>query len=344
MDAELRHSLLLAHEQHALEGLKKAMAEGIWMTSFQERRLRESTITLLTSSMENRCEADCHCNGGAGSKSAGTSRSCKRFNLATIMQLVERQWTDLKDMAYPSFWSDAKCTYIEFKSPYDKHLFLKTIEEEQDVFKSKLGLPLINLVKEPDLMTGHHYKRRPIRLELSSVSPSIDSQKLLHKLISYAPDVCEITPLVRSGLITPFSDEPRNLTFTVNAAGFTYIFDTLGGIIRYNDLGRCGSIKLYPKIIACPYVCNDCYRMGAHKCLGSCCPKCAGPGHRHFECPKKLAFCVNCKRFGHRSKDINCSSYVNEFLKELRKLDIPLEFYEEDHKRFLLLKSLILRK
>ena len=44
-------------------------------------------------------------------------------------------------------------------------------------------------------------------------------------------------------------------------------------------------------------------------------------------------FCTNCKQKGHKAKDTHCRTYLMEISKELRKMDIPLEYLVEQEFR-----------
>lgn len=132
----------------------------------------------------------------------------------------------------------------------------------------------------------------------------------------------------------------RSIFFKTNAASTKTLLVGLDGMLPYSNQATQTRTKLYLRINVKPWQCRDCYKIGQHQCTGKKCAQCGTTGHSGKECKSKTKFCDICKRKGHRAKDAHCPTYLNEVAKEIRKIDIPLEFYEDKELRIMLTRHL----
>lgn len=293
---------------------EKLFMEGFTMIANRERLLRQNTITLVK---------------GHG------------LDYADIMEILEVNWCEEYNEPSTTIWQDENHVYVEFRSIKEKNCFLTAIRNEKDKFRfGPFKVALLDLLTEQGFKASEHYKRKPIKLEIQRVGAHINLETLYNQINRFAPEGCLISPM-RLGK-SESALRPRSLMFSVDAAGFRYIFDEMRGAVSYNDIKTKKSTKFTPKISSRPYLCKNCHAIGRHNCLGVCCARCGGAGHLLDDCKKPTSYCGNCRRSGHRATDLDCPTYIREYLKELRKLDIPVEYFEKE-KRFFLYKSLMFK-
>jgi len=134
----------------------------------------------------------------------------------------------------------------------------------------------------------------------------------------------------------------RTISMKVNGPAFWDIFSTMNGIIPYTD-GKTKT-NLFVRINCRPWQCRACYAIGYHpNCDGKTCTKCGSKEHQASNCSRKTRFCTNCKKPGHSARDTHCPRYLNEFAKEVRKFDLPLEYLEDSDRIGQLIKQLQLK-
>lgn len=236
-------------------------------------------------------------------------------------------------------WQDKQNVYVQFTSIRSKRIFLESVKNKQtgDIIEM---LILTNL-KEPN-DKEEHFTRRPVRMEINNVKSQLKTQVIKQTL--------ETMLLNSDGLIEfkesrTLSNKSRNIYFRVTQKGFEQIIGSFDGVIPYSEKsnGKTLKNKLYTKISAKPYRCRECFRVGPHSCQGKLCTQCSKVGHLTKDCKSKTKYCDNCTRKGHRLKDLHCPFFLNEVSKEIRKMDFPLEYLEEEEFRFALIKHLQLK-
>jgi len=301
-----------------VQQVNEAISDALKEMATNERNVRESTITI---------------------------RNTEELSSNSIMEIIEKEWVNRRDQAPISYWQDKVHSFVQFLNQATKQVFmehilsLKTKEPTNDLCK------LISLIIGPNNY-GHQLTRKEVRIEIPNVRGNIQSQ-LIDKILSRVKgtDKDEIITNVREGkLHGPPGHQSRSLMFKVNAKGFETIYGKMNGVIPYARAETCTKIRLYPRINARPWSCRDCFYIGPnHTCTGKACAQCGSKDHGAKDCRSKTRFCTNCKRRGHRARDLHCPAYIREVAKEIKRMDIPLDFIEEEEKRQQLVKALILK-
>lgn len=183
------------------------------------------------------------------------------------------------------------------------------------------------------------YCRKPVRLEIEYVKPEISVSILNDIMKRYRRQGSQISE-IREGKVHN-STKARSFLFNANQEGFRVIFLELTGSIPYCDQKSGERARLRVKIDLRPRRCKDCYKMGRHSCEGKRCGNCGSLRHSLKDCTSSRKFCSNCKCPGHNATEVmKCSSYFGELLKELRRVDIPLEYYNDAMHRKILMKAI----
>lgn len=255
--------------------------------------------------------------------------------------------------------ADKDNVYVGFVDCAVKNLFLDYIQL-QDYVKC----PIKRLIVPPKPQTGYHFARKMIRIEITNVPPSLATDFISSTIKSGLPDDCKFSQFRNGKPHGPRRN--RSVMFQVNDSAFRHLFVTLEGYITATIQmePRVLTTKLYFKVNCKAWRCNKCYTisslslnnndasgidadaehqdyLGKHRCRGRICTRCSGKGHEADRCPEKSRFCGNCKRLGHRSKDLSCPTYLRAVLKELQRIDIPLEFLEEKDLRMQLAAAIL---
>lgn len=248
------------------------------------------------------------------------------------VKLIEEQWISQRGQAPVTFWKDKNFTYAQFINKQTKEVFLEYIKTKPDMKK------MMDMILKPN-SDGQHITRKEVRLVISGVPESVDETKLEDTLKALSGPGATINQ-VRAG--KPYGNESRkvkSIMLNANAAAFKLIFKAIGGSIPYNH--NQNKMRLFPKVACKPWACRECYFIGPnHSCQGRTCGQCGKSGHITKDCKSKTRYCSNCKRPGHRARDAHCPVFVREVIKELKRMDFPLEFLESKQRRFELLKSL----
>lgn len=275
----------------------------------RERINRDSTITLLNND---------------------------QFDHNKIIMELETKWCEGKNEPAITFWHDKTHTYCQFITPLDKHNFLDFLTMNNNMSS------LRELLVKPSA-EGFYFIRRPVRLEINMVKSNIKTEMIKNQLIKILGKEEAIVDLKESK--TNALTKSRNIYLKVQATAFLTLFKYMDGILPYANKESNTRTRLYLKINAKPWQCRDCYAYatGVHQCQGKVCAQCGNKGHDIKECKSKTKFCPNCKRRGHKAKEPHCLTYLNELAKEIRKFDIPLEFFEEKDLRYVLAKSISLK-
>ena len=130
----------------------------------------------------------------------------------------------------------------------------------------------------------------------------------------------------------------RNIFFRVNQQAFEQLFTTVHGAIPFLCLETQTRAKLYPRINCRPFVCKRCFAIGAHTCKGMSCATCGSSGHSAATCRRKTRACSNCLAPGHRARDAHCPTYLAELARELRTMDLPVQWMRDEEKRHTLVR------
>lgn len=183
------------------------------------------------------------------------------------------------------------------------------------------------------------FQRKPVKIELEYMRPEIN-----HKIIDDSlKKVCK-----PGSLISPIKvgkehgkKKTRSFIFQVNGEAFKILFRDLQGSLAYMDTDKQIHSRFRFRIDCRPWVCKSCYSFGRHVCTGKRCSNCSSSGHSSFNCKSSRSFCYHCKRSGHGPKHLlRCSTYMIELVKQIRKVDIPIQYYQDINARKTLVKCL----
>ena len=255
------------------------------------------------------------------------------LNHASIIELIKSEWSDKREQPCPIFWQDKQNAYVQFLNTGTKNDFTREATTPNGPLSA-----LKDLINKPNL-EGHQFTRKPIRVEIQNARSTIKAAEVDKTLRKAARPYAAITSVREGKLHGQPGRQARSLMMTINSEGFKTVFQDMQGAIPYYNTATNAKITLYPKINAKPWACRDCYYIGPnHECQGKACGRCGNRGHITKECKEVTRFCTNCKRGGHMAKDSHCPTYIREVGKELKRMDIPLEYLEDKDKRFELTK------
>lgn len=293
--------------------ISKGLNEALKTLAKREKSLRESTLTIKQ--IPGELEHD------------------------KIMEIIDNKWCIKQQQPPLTYWQDKESTFAQFidnKSRQDfcAHISLPvSISSNLDL---KLRDSICNLYTNEPL-----FKRKPIRIEIPNIKPNIKAtlvQETLENLTSANSPILEFKE-GKAHAIT----KSRSIYFRTNANGYKQLFETLDGAIPYVNRENKVKARLFLKVNGKPWQCRDCLTFGQHNCTGKICSQCGNKGHNNKECTNKTKHCNNCKKHGHRAKDLHCPTYINEVIKELRKMDLPIETLEDKELRSQLIKALQLK-
>lgn len=268
----------------------------------RERILRESTVTFMIKENLGKTE---------------------------ITEAVEG-WLHKNEQLPATIWQDKDYTYCQLDNKDTRGALVDHINKSAN---SELKLAL----KAPN-SKGLYFTRKPVKFEISNVRANIKIERIKEILELICNAVDPITEL-REGKPQPVT-KARSIFFKASAANAKTLLVDLDGMLPYCNQATQTRTKLYLRVNVKPWQCRECYRIGQHQCDGKKCAQCGTGGHSSKECKSKTKYCDVCKRKGHKAKEAQCPIYLNEIAKEIRKIDIPLEFYEDKELRFLLTKHL----
>lgn len=246
----------------------------------------------------------------------------------TIVERVEAIWLKGANGPPVSFWSAKDATFAEFDSRQNKLAFLEVLTAENGP-----NLNLIQNIKSPN-EDGEHYKRLDVKFEITSVPTRVKLEPVkeaIEAVIGLSSNVNNFKESKeRNGL--------RQIYFRANQHACDDIVWKAGGVV--NVKSHETRTRIYPRILARPFICKDCNSIGFHECKGKVCSKCGNQSHTSENCKAKTKSCVNCKTKGHRAKEQNCPKYLQAVINEIRKMNVPLNFYEDKAARFIFIKNL----
>lgn len=195
-------------------------------------------------------------------------------------------------------------------------------------------------------LEGHNFVRKEVKIEITNVRAQIKHEKIYNILKGLAKEDMFISEIKNGKLHGPAGRQARSLMFKVNGAGFDLIFNRLNGVIPYNSPDENLTLKLIPRINVRPWSCRECYFIGPNhtNCPGKTCAQCGSKNHITKTCSNKYQrYCTNCRKIGHRARDKHCQAYLNEVIKEIKRMDIPLGFLEDKIKRFDIIKAFLVK-
>lgn len=266
-------------------------------------------------------------------------RQVEGLNQESISKLIEENWVTPTNNKPPTYWKDKFNTYVQFSNREDKLKFIA----DTKAYTSYPSLTKLNGLISTENKFGNHFTRKEVKLEITNIHESIKVDKINKLLTDLKEKEGAMISIIKEGkLYGPIGRQHRSLMFKVDATGYDLIFNKLGGVIPYNSSTDDKCIKLWPRINTRPWSCRDCYYIGMdHKCEGKACAQCGANNHASKDCKQRTRFCTNCKKNGHRARDAHCPIYMREIIKELKRMDIPLEVLEDNAKRFDLVKTMI---
>jgi len=257
-----------------------------------------------------------------------------QFDHSAVIDLIDSHWMQRQHELPATYWRDQRNTYVQFVTPVVKNKFLDYVRLAND-------FPLAKLIKRPNLV-GEHFCRKPVRLEIPNVRSNIEASRIMNTLQDTIVDQRIVISGIREGKKHAHSGA-RSLMLTTNAAGFRHLFGTLEGTIPYSSVADGVRARLTLRLNCRPWMCRNCFKFDQHDCSGKLCCQCGAKDHASNRCTSVTKYCTNCLKKGHRARDLICPIYISNLVKQLRKIDIPLEYFEEDDLRFTLIKSMILK-
>lgn len=237
---------------------------------------------------------------------------------AEFVAEVDR-WVERMEQLPPTYWQDKDKSYCQFNAKDFKVSFLEHAKENgSDLLKSKL---------DKGNSQGNHFSRKPARIEIANVRSNIRIERV-KELLELATVVGEPIEELREGKPHAIT-KARSILFKAKANNIYQLFGVLDGALPYSNKSTNTRTRLQMRINIKPWQCRDCFAFGQHQCEGRKCLQCGNKDHTTRDCKSKTKTCINCHRKGHRAKDPSCSKYMHEMAKEIRKIDLPLEFYQD---------------
>lgn len=286
---------------------RAAFERGIKALGIRERSLRESTLTITH---------------------AGKAEE--------IMSEIELKWVEKHQKEPVTYWQDKEKLYVQFKSEKTKFDFLQLHTNNDQPLITTKG----HIVDPADPSTTQHFTRKPIKCLIDNLRPTITSNRIGQIIASSVKGTnIAISPILEG---KPHANtKHRAILFRMNGKALSTLLNQYNGELQYNHLEMKIKQKLNFKINCRPWQCKDCFTFGRHDCKGRKCANCGNPNHSTQDCVSKRRYCPNCKKPGHKARDSHCESYLAEVFKELRKIDVPLEFLENKEKRAKLITHIL---
>lgn len=253
----------------------------------------------------------------------------ENFTHEAIVSEVE-SWSLKYKQLPPTFWQDKEYTYCQLDSKDTRDILTQYIDSKND---SKLKSALIQQNKD-----GLYFQHKAVRIEIPNVRANIRFGRI-KELLEIATDETSAIEDLKEGKPHALT-KSRSIIFKAKSDSVKRLFIDLGGVLPYLNQTTNTRMKLSMRINSEPWQCRDCFKFGKHDCKGKVCANCGQTGHESKGCKTELKTCSNCKRKGHRAKDVHCGAYLNEVIKVLRKMDLPIEFYENEEYRFQVAKQL----
>lgn len=240
------------------------------------------------------------------------------------------QWVEKMEQLPPTYWQDKEQSYCQFNAKDFKISFVEHLKENGS---QELRDNMMRANSQ-----GRHFSRKPARIEMANVRANIKLDRV-KELLELASVIGEPLSEFREGKPHAIT-KARSIMFKAGASNINQLFGILDGALPYSNKQTNTRTRLQMKINVKPWQCRDCYAFGQHNCEGKKCLQCGDKGHTTKDCKSKTKTCINCRKKGHKAKDAHCNNYIHEVAKEIRKIDIPLEFYEDKKLRDQLIQFL----
>lgn len=239
-------------------------------------------------------------------------------------------WIEKMEQLPPTYWQDKELSYCQFNHKDFKVSFLDHVNQHGSQQLKD------NLLRANSF--GRHFSRKPARIEMANVKHNIKLERI-KELLELASTIGDPITEIREGKPHAVT-KARSILFKAGASNMTQLFGVLDGALPYNNKATKTRTRIQMKINVKPWQCHDCFAFGQHQCEGKKCLQCGEKGHTTKDCRTKTKTCANCRKKGHKAKDAQCPQYLREITKEIRKIDLPLEFYEDKKQRDQLLGCL----
>lgn len=285
------------------KSVQESIAENLRLMAKREKSLRESTVTIKNSD---------------------------KLSPKQTIKTIEEQYCAAKAKSSATYWQDKDNTYAQFVSRSEKNDFL-------DYASTSTNMGLKEAICKPNEL-GEHVTRKPARIIINNVRRAIKLGLVEESLKRVLKGENSIQNL-REGKANAITGA-RSILFSTNQEGLRALFGLLDGALPYFNSENDEKTRLYMKINCKPWACRDCFTFGPHQCLGKVCANCGMAGHLTKDCRQKTRYCRNCKQKGHRAKDAICPKFLTEVAKEVRKIEIPMEFLEDPELRLNLAKNI----
>lgn len=248
-------------------------------------------------------------------------------------------------------------TFCEFQTIEDKNMFLDLLSTQamssdssgssKDGSSAHASQEYATSARKLKDCVMKEFKKAHVRLEMINIEPGVDPSSIRNQILKSCPPEAYVSSVRESKLMT--SRNVKSLLLQVDATAFRHIMETLSGKLIYRSPRDGSQVKrVQVRVNGRPFICPNCYSLGNHHqqhkaCPGRLCSKCGETGHSFKECKGHDEYCVNCKQLDHTARDLDCPSYLKMYARELRKMDIPMEYYEDDTARARLLSILVVR-
>ena len=280
-----------------IEQTKIAIAETIQEQARAEKSARESTITVKHSDQLQ-----------------------PRDVIALSEKFLNTDNSSGHQLPAASYWQDKENSYVQFICAETKEEFIRYAKSRVEAYEL-----CKSLLEYDDLL---HFRRKPVRFEVLNVKTAISSDQVNEALTSIALLAGVQIVDLKEGKTNTIS-RCRSFFFRGDASVFGIFIESLGGQAPISN-GTGKTAKLYVKVNARPWSCKACFKYGQHECEGRACANCGASNHTTKECKQKTKYCRNCRMRGHRARDMHCPAFLNMVSKELRKMDIPIGYMENN--------------
>lgn len=260
-------------------------------------------------------------------------RTTAELTHSKIIDTIQANWVGGDENNYPiaAYWQDKHTLFVQFADLASKDSFMFS------PCPKECFVPIIEQVAEEDFY-GFHFQRKPVKLEIPKVQATITVDKVEEMLKLLSGPRVEFSS-IREG-VPHKGNQSRSFLFTANARGIELLFGSFEGKLQYYDSDSGTKTNLYARINCRPYSCKQCHTLGHHECPGKRCAYCGSKEHVAKVCKQRIRFCVNCKKLGHRAKDIHCPKYISAIIKELKRFDLPLDLISDRQARRGIIKQI----
>lgn len=178
--------------------------------------------------------------------------------------------------------------------------------------------------------------RKLVRIEMPYVHSSIQLEQIKSA-------VGRVLSTSKSGFSNITNSEQKpNLEY--RAVSFYVESRSLVNLLMQNDAAIViNHRRISIRIDLRPYRCRQCFSLTSnHICKGRACGYCGEYGHNHTSCKSSESFCRNCNSASHGSRDKLCTTYINQIIKLIYHIDLPVCFLKNEfHLNTLIKYSLI---